>query len=80
MSKQKIKILTIFGTRKELIKLYPVIDKLKTADYIESIIVTTSELQESFDDLFALFDIAPHHVLDLKRNKRPLADITNLAL
>ncbi len=80
MEKQKIKILTIFGTRKELIKLYPVLEKLKTDDDIESIVVTTSQHQEAFDDLYALFNIEPDHDLNLKRDKKYLSDITNLAL
>ena len=80
MSKQKIKILTIFGTRKELIKLYPVLDKLKANADFESIVVTTSQLQEEFDDLYALFKLAPDHDLNLKRSRKQLSDITNLAL
>jgi UDP-N-acetylglucosamine 2-epimerase (non-hydrolysing) len=80
MAKKKIKILTIFGTRKELIKLYPVLEKLKTDQGFESIIVTTSQLQESFDDLHFLFNMTPDHDLNLKRDRKHLSDITNLAL
>jgi UDP-N-acetylglucosamine 2-epimerase (non-hydrolysing) len=80
MSKRKIKILTIFGTRKELIKLYPVLDKLKADENFESIVVTTSQLQEELDDLCTLFRIKPDHDLNLKRSRKQLSDITNLAL
>jgi UDP-N-acetylglucosamine 2-epimerase (non-hydrolysing) len=80
MSKKKIKILTIFGTRKELIKLYPVLDKLQTDESFESIVVTTSQLQEDLDDLCTLFKVKPAHDLNLKRSKKQLSDITNLAL
>jgi UDP-N-acetylglucosamine 2-epimerase (non-hydrolysing) len=80
MAKKKIKILTSFGTRKELIKLYPVLEKLKTDQGFESIIVTTSQLQESFDDLHFLFNMTPDHDLNLKRDRKHLSDITNLAL
>ena len=80
MAERKIKILTIFGTRKELIKLYPLIEKLKADEDFESIVVTTSQHQETFDDLYDLFNIAPDHDLNLRRNRRCLADITNLAL
>ena len=55
MAKKKVKILSIFGTRKELIKLYPVLEKLASDDDIDSIVVTTSQHQEDFDDLYALF-------------------------
>jgi len=80
MPRKRIKILTIFGTRKELIKLYPVLDKLKADPDFESIVVTTSQLQEEFDDLYDLFKLTPDHDLNLKRDKKQLADITNLAL
>jgi UDP-N-acetylglucosamine 2-epimerase (non-hydrolysing) len=80
MSKRKIKILTIFGTRKELIKLYPVLDRLNADENFESIVVTTSQLQEDLDDLCTLFKVKPAHDLNLKRSKKQLSDITNLAL
>ncbi len=80
MSKQKIKVLTIFGTRKELIKLYPVLDRLKVDENFESIVVSTSQLQEDLDDLCTLFKVKPAHDLNLKRSKKQLSDITNLAL
>ncbi len=63
MEKKKIKILTIFGTRKELIKLYPVLEKLKTDEDFESVVITTSQYREEFDDLCSLFNITPEHDL-----------------
>jgi UDP-N-acetylglucosamine 2-epimerase (non-hydrolysing) len=80
MAEKKIKILTVFGTRKEFIKLYPVLDRLKAAEDIESIIVTTSQHQEAFEDLYALFKLEPDHDLNLRRGRTYLSDITNLAL
>jgi UDP-N-acetylglucosamine 2-epimerase (non-hydrolysing) len=80
MSEKKIKILTIFGTRKELIRLHPVLEKLIADDEFESIVVSASEHQEEFDDLYDLFHISVDHDLNIKRNKKFLADITSLAL
>jgi UDP-N-acetylglucosamine 2-epimerase (non-hydrolysing) len=80
MPEKKIKILTIFGTRKEFIKLYPVLDKLAADEDFESIVVTTSQYQEDFDDLYGLFGISPDHDLNLRRSQDSLSDITNLAL
>jgi UDP-N-acetylglucosamine 2-epimerase (non-hydrolysing) len=80
MAENKLKILTIFGTRKELIKLYPVLEKLKAAEDIESIIATTHQHQEEFEDLYGLFHITTDHDLNLKRDESSLSDITNLAL
>jgi UDP-N-acetylglucosamine 2-epimerase (non-hydrolysing) len=80
MSEKKIKILTIFGTRKELIRLHPVLDKLTADDEFESIVVSASEHQEDLDDLCDIFHISADHDLNIKRDKKFLADITNLAL
>jgi UDP-N-acetylglucosamine 2-epimerase len=80
MKIEKIKILTIFGTRKELVKLYPVLEKLKADGGFGSTVVTTSQHQEEFDDLFSLFKITPDHDLNIKRSRKYLADITNLSL
>ena len=80
MSQEPIKILSVYGTRAELIKLNPVLEKLKNDEDFESIVVTTSQHPEAFDDLYDLFRFAPDHDLNLKRNPNCLADITNLAL
>jgi UDP-N-acetylglucosamine 2-epimerase (non-hydrolysing) len=80
MPEKKIKILTIFGTRKEFIRLYPILEKLKADEGFGSIVVATSQHQEAFDDLYDLFGIAPDHDLSLRRNRNAFADITNLAL
>jgi len=80
MEKRKIKILTIFGTRKELIKLHPVLEKLKTDEDFASVVITTSQHREEFDDLCSLFNITLDHDLNIKRGRKYLADITNLAL
>jgi UDP-N-acetylglucosamine 2-epimerase (non-hydrolysing) len=80
MEKQKIKILTIFGTRPEVIKLYPVLAEMnKDADF-ESVAVSTSQHREMIDDLFELFNITPDHDLNIIRQKPHLADISTLAL
>ena len=80
MAEKKLNVLTIFGTRKELIKLYPVLEKLQASDHIESIIATTHQHQEEFEDLYDLFNISTDHDLNLQRAENYLSDITNLAL
>ena len=63
MEKQKIKILTIFGTRPEVIKLYPVLAEMEKDVSFESVAVSTSQHREMIDDLFELFNITPDHDL-----------------
>jgi UDP-N-acetylglucosamine 2-epimerase (non-hydrolysing) len=78
--KQKIKVLTIFGTRPEVIKLYPVLAEMDKDVNFESIAVSTSQHREMIDDLFELFRITPDHDLNVIRKKQHLADISTLAL
>ena len=80
MSKQKIKILTIFGTRPEVIKLYPVLAKMNKDEIFESLIVSTSQHRKMIDDLFELFKITPNHDLNIIREKQFLSDISTFAL
>lgn len=73
-------ILTIFGTRPEVIKLYPVLEKLKAREEFESIIVSTSQHRQMIDDLLKLFSIVPNFDLNIIRENQSLVDISTRAL
>jgi UDP-N-acetylglucosamine 2-epimerase (non-hydrolysing) len=65
MDKGKIKVLTIFGTRPEAIKMAPVIHELnKYKDKIESIVAVTAQHREMLDQVLKVFDLKPNY--DLK--------------
>lgn len=70
------KIITVFGTRPEAIKLAPVINKLEDSNLFEAVIVVTAQHREMLDQVLKLFQIAPHYDLDIMEEKQELFDIT----
>ncbi|OGD63331.1 UDP-N-acetylglucosamine 2-epimerase [Candidatus Beckwithbacteria bacterium RBG_13_42_9] len=67
-----MKILTIFGTRPEAIKLSPVLDKLSSTPQVESFICTTGQHRDLLDEMLSFFKIVPAYDLNLMRyNQRP---------
>jgi UDP-N-acetylglucosamine 2-epimerase (non-hydrolysing) len=72
-----IKVLTIFGTRPEAIKLAPVIKELeKYPDQIDSRICVTAQHRQMLDQVLALFEIRPHHDLNVMQPNQTLAQVT----
>lgn len=83
MSNNEIKaknILTIFGTRPEVIKLFPVLRKLKQTTNLNSVVVSTSQHREMIADLLTLFSIKPDHDLSIIRDNQTLTDISTRTL
>ena len=73
-------VLTIFGTRPEVIKLFPVLKILKQDKDLNSIAVSTSQHREMIDDLLKLFTIVPDYDLNIIRENQSLVDISTCAL
>lgn len=74
----KIKVLTIFGTRPEAIKMAPLIKELeKNADIFESIVCVTAQHRELLDGVLELFQIKPDFDLDIMRNNQNLWSLTS---
>ena len=76
----KMKILTIFGTRPEAIKMAPLINKLSKTPEIESLVCVTAQHREMLDQVLATFDIKPDFDLDIMKNSQTLVDITTRVL
>lgn len=70
------RILSVFGTRPEAIKMAPVIKKLSEHQQIESITCVTAQHREMLDQVLALFDIRPDVDLNLMRPNQTLAQLT----
>jgi len=80
MSK-RIKILSIFGTRPEAIKLAPVIKEFnKYPDRIVSQVCITAQHRELLDQVLDLFDIQPGIDLDVMRKDQTPADVASITL
>ena len=80
MDTQPLTIMTIFGTRPEVIKIYPVLDALAKSGFFKSIVVSTSQHREMIDDLLKLFSIKLDHDLNIIQENQSLVDISNRAL
>ena len=72
----KKKIISIFGTRPEAIKMAPLIKKLEQAEEFESIVLVTAQHREMLDQVLTLFGIIPDYDLNLMKKEQTLTDIT----
>ncbi|NLT20547.1 MAG: UDP-N-acetylglucosamine 2-epimerase (non-hydrolyzing) [Syntrophomonadaceae bacterium] len=70
------KVLVVFGTRPEAIKMAPVIKELKKVEDITTIVAVTAQHREMLDQVLKLFDIVPDHDLNLMREGQDLYSIT----
>ena len=71
-----IRVLSIFGTRPEAVKMAPVIKALEKTDGIESRVCVTAQHREMLDQVLTLFGIQPEIDLNLMRPNQALADLT----
>ncbi len=76
MQKKKIRVLSIFGTRPEAVKMAPVIQELENRPGIESIVCVTAQHREMLDQVLDLFHITPQIDLNLMRPNQTLAGLT----
>jgi UDP-N-acetylglucosamine 2-epimerase (non-hydrolysing) len=74
------KVLIVFGTRPELIKLIPVIKELTNQNRIESYICNTSQHKEMVSELLALFSIKIDYDIDVMKKSQSLSHITQKVL
>lgn len=75
-----IKVLTIFGTRPEAIKMAPLIKELKSRKEIECIVCVTAQHREMLDQVLNIFEIVPDYDLNIMKDKQTLSYITSRAL
>lgn len=72
----QIKVLSVFGTRPETIKMAPLVKELEKRDEIDSVICVTGQHRQMLDQVLEAFDIKPHYDLDIMRQGQTLTDIT----
>lgn len=74
----KIKVMTVFGTRPEAIKMAPVVLSLKNrSDEFEEVTVVTGQHREMLDQVLSIFHIEPSYDLNIMKSRQTLADITS---
>lgn len=71
-----MKVLTIFGTRPEAIKMAPLVKKLASDKRFESRVCVTAQHREMLDQVLDLFEIEPDYDLNLMKKGQDLTDIT----
>lgn len=73
---KKIKVLSVFGTRPEAIKMAPVVRELDECPEIESRVVVSAQHREMLDQVLRVFGLVPDHDLAVMRPGQDLFDIT----
>ena len=74
------KVLTVFGTRPEAIKMAPVVHALKASADFEPIVCVTGQHRQILDQMLGFFGVAADHDLDLMRPDQSLTGLSALAL
>jgi len=74
--KKKFRVLSVFGTRPEAIKMAPVVKRLSSAEWVEARVCVTAQHREMLDQVLSLFDIQPDFDLNLMKPGQDLTDIT----
>ena len=73
----KIKVMTVFGTRPEAIKMAPLVKVLEKREGIESIVCITAQHRQMLDQVMDIFDIRADYDLDIMQSGQTLSDITS---
>nr|WP_307814775.1 UDP-N-acetylglucosamine 2-epimerase (non-hydrolyzing) [Vibrio fluvialis] len=75
-----IKVLSVFGTRPEAIKMAPVVEQLKHDTRFESKVCVTGQHRQMLDQVLELFDIQPDYDLNIMKAGQDLTDVTSSIL
>jgi UDP-N-acetylglucosamine 2-epimerase (non-hydrolysing) len=79
--KNQLKVMTVFGTRPEAIKMAPLVKELaKNDDKIESIVTVTAQHREMLDQVLKIFEIQPDYDLNIMKDRQSLIDVTTRSL
>ena len=74
------KVLSVFGTRPEAIKMAPVVQAFDAAEGFDSRVCVTAQHREMLDQVLELFELSPHHDLDLMKPGQNLHELTGRVL
>ena len=74
------KIMLVFGTRPEAIKMCPLVNELKQHKNIQTIVCVTGQHRQMLDQVLAIFNVEPDYDLSIMKDKQTLFDITTNVL
>lgn len=75
-----VKVMTIFGTRPEAIKMAPLVHELKSREEIDLTVCVTAQHREMLDQVLETFNIKPDYDLNIMKQGQTLGDITSRVL
>lgn len=75
-----IKVMSVFGTRPEAIKMAPLVKELESREEIKSIVCVTAQHRQMLDQVLETFDIKPDYDLNIMKQGQTLGEITTRAL
>jgi UDP-N-acetylglucosamine 2-epimerase (non-hydrolysing) len=73
----KKKIMVVFGTRPEAIKMCPLVKELKSREKIQTIVCVTGQHREMLDQVLQAFNVLPDYDLSIMKEKQTLFDVTS---
>ena len=73
---KKIKVMSVFGTRPEAIKMAPLVIELEKNPNIESVVCVTAQHRQMLDQVLEIFDITPDYDMNLMKDRQTLVQIT----
>src|SRR5574343_174569 len=71
-----MKVMVVFGTRPEAIKMAPLVKALQATPGLQTVVCVTAQHREMLDQVLRLFDIVPEHDLNIMKPGQDLFDIT----
>lgn len=77
---ERIKVMTVFGTRPDAVKMAPLVKELEKCDVIDSVVCVTGQHREMLDQVLNIFEITPGYDLNIMKSRQTLTGITTRAL
>lgn len=74
---KKIKVMTVFGTRPEAVKMAPLVKAIEADSRFESIVAVTAQHRQMLDQVLEVFKITPNYDLNIMKDGQTLTDITS---
>lgn len=70
------KVMLVFGTRPEAIKMCPLVNELKTRNGVQTVVCVTAQHRQMLDQVLATFNVVPDYDLNIMKERQTLFDIT----
>jgi UDP-N-acetylglucosamine 2-epimerase (non-hydrolysing) len=80
MQQERLRVMTVFGTRPDTIKMAPVVHALRADPQIDDLVCVTAQHRQMLDDLLELFGITPDDDLNVMTSDQTLTEITTRVL